>query len=61
LALRPAADTTTATTEAVTLEYLLNTYNIPMPTNLPYGLEPRIDSLLSPTIQDVLPQPAPAQ
>jgi pilus assembly protein CpaB len=61
LALRPAADTTTATTEAVTLEYLLNTYNIPMPSNLPYGLEPRIDLLLSPTRQDVLPQPAPAQ
>ncbi|MEX2144297.1 MAG: hypothetical protein WD740_06855 [Anaerolineales bacterium] len=59
LALRSAADTTIATTEAVTLEYLLNTYNIPVPTKLPYGLEPRIDSLNSPTRQDVLPQPAP--
>lgn len=58
LALRPATDTTFTTTEAVTLEYLLNTYNIPVPTKLPYGLEPRIDSLLSPTRQDVLPQPA---
>ena len=58
LALRPASDTTIATTEAVTLEYLLNTYQIPVPTRLPYGLEPRIDFLSSPR-QDVLPQPAP--
>jgi Flp pilus assembly protein CpaB len=59
LALRSATDTTIATTEAVTLEYLLNAYNIPVPTRLPYGLEPRIDSLESPTRQDVLPQPSP--
>jgi Flp pilus assembly protein CpaB len=58
LALRPANDTTLATTEAVTLEYLLTTYNIPVPTKLPYGLEPRIDSLEPPTNQDVFPQPA---
>lgn len=58
LALRPANDTTLATTEAVTLEYLLTAYNIPVPTKLPYGLEPRIDSLFSPTQQDVFPQPA---
>jgi len=61
LALRSAADSTVATTEAVTLEYLLNTYNIPVPTKLPYGLEPRIDSLLSPAPQDILVQPAPTQ
>ncbi|MEX1247318.1 MAG: SAF domain-containing protein [Anaerolineales bacterium] len=57
LALRSANDDSIATTEAVTLEYLLTTYNIPVPTKLPYGLEPRIDSLQSPTQQDVLPQP----
>ncbi len=61
LALRPATDTTIATTEAVTLQYLLNTYNIPVPTKLPYGLEPGINSLTSPTFQDVLPQPAAPQ
>lgn len=58
LALRSASDDTLATTEAVTLEYLLTTYNIPVPTKLPYGLEPRIDSMQSPTQQDTLPQPA---
>lgn len=57
LALRSATDSTFVTTEAVTLEYLFNTYNIPVPSKLPYGLEPRIDSLLSPTRQDALPQP----
>lgn len=60
LALRPATDSTIATTEAVTLEYLLSAYNIPVPTRLPYGLEPRIDSLFTPTQQDVFPQ-APTQ
>lgn len=58
MALRSSGDDTIVTTEAVTLEYLLTTYNIPVPTKLPFGLEPRIDSLLSPTRQDVLPQPA---
>lgn len=57
LALRPSTDTTISTTEAVTLEYLLNTYNIPVPTRLPYGLQPRVESLVSPTGQDVFPQP----
>ncbi len=57
LALRSAGDDSVVTTEAVTLEYLLQTYNIPVPTKLPYGLAPRVDSLNSPTSQDQLPQP----
>jgi pilus assembly protein CpaB len=56
LALRSSADSTITATQAVTLEFLLSTYNIPVPTKLPFGLEPRIDSLLSPTRQDVFPQ-----
>lgn len=56
LALRAASDTSIITTEAVTLEYLLSTYNIPVPTKLPYGLQPRIESLLTPTRVDALPQ-----
>lgn len=59
LALRSSGDSSTVTTEAVTLQYLLQTYNIPVPTKLPYGLSPRIDSLNSPTQQDQLPQLAP--
>ena len=57
LAMRASGDNGVVTTEAVTLEYLLQTYNIPVPTKLPYGLEPRVDVLVSPTQQDVLPQP----
>jgi pilus assembly protein CpaB len=57
LALRSSGDDSMVTTEAVTLEYLLQTYNIPVPTKLPYGLAPRVDSLNSPTSQDQLPQP----
>jgi pilus assembly protein CpaB len=56
LALRSSGDDSIVTTEAVTLEYLLNSYNIPVPTKLPYGLSPRIDTLVSPTQQDILPQ-----
>jgi Flp pilus assembly protein CpaB len=58
LALRSAGDDSIVTTEAVTLEYLFETYNIPVPSKLPYGLSPRIDALISPTQQDVLPLPA---
>lgn len=55
LALRSSTDESTTITEAVTLEYLLSTYNIPVPSKLPYGLEPRIDALVSPTRVDVFP------
>lgn len=57
LALRSVGDDSVISTDAVTLEYLLTTYNIPVPSKLPYGLEPRVDSLISPTQQDQLPQP----
>ncbi len=60
LALRPSGDESTVSTQAVTLEYLLTTYDIPVPAKLPYGLQPRIDVLVSPAQQLVLPQ-APAQ
>jgi pilus assembly protein CpaB len=45
LALRSAEDNTRVQTEAVTLQYLLETYNIPVPAKLPYGIEPRVDSV----------------
>lgn len=51
LALRSSGDDSIVSTEAVTLDYLLDTYNIPVPNNLPYGLEPRVDQLLSPDEQ----------
>jgi pilus assembly protein CpaB len=60
LALRSGTDTSTVTTQAVTLEFLLTNYDIPIPATLPYGLQPRVDILTSPAQQLVLP-PAPAQ
>lgn len=57
LALRSVGDDSVISTDAVTLEYLLTNYDIPVPSKLPYGLEPRVDSLISPTQQDQLPQP----
>lgn len=45
LALRSAGDTKAVTAEAVTLQFLMDQYNIPFPSKLPYGLEPRVDSL----------------
>ena len=60
LALRSSTDASTVTTQAVTLEYLLTNYDIPVPSELPYGLQPRLDILVSPTQQLTLP-PAPAQ
>lgn len=46
LALRSSRDLDrTQTTTAVTLEYMINTYNVPQPPRLPYALEPAIRSI----------------
>jgi pilus assembly protein CpaB len=57
LALRSAGDDSLASVEAVTLQYLLDAYQIPVPVKLPYGLEPRVDILRPPTQQQQLPLP----
>lgn len=58
LALRSAGDDTQVTTEAVTLQFLVDQYRIPVPSKLPYGLEPRLDFLVPPTLlNDVVPTP----
>jgi pilus assembly protein CpaB len=60
LALRSAGDASRIETEAVTLQFLLDQYNIPVPVKLPYGLEPRIDVLKSPDLpNDAVPTPVP--
>jgi len=59
LALRSAEDDTRVATEAVTLQYLLETYDIPVPAKLPYGVEPRVDKVQLPeNVQPVETQPA---
>lgn len=40
LALRSANDDSRVQTEAVTLQFLLDQYSIPVPVKLPYGIEP---------------------
>jgi pilus assembly protein CpaB len=60
LALRPSGDDTRVQIEATTLDYLLKQYNIPVPARLPYGVEPRVDDLIPPSLpNDVLPTPEP--
>lgn len=55
LVLRSAEDDTRVQTEAVTLQFLLEQYNIPIPVKLPNGLEPRVDSLTAPVLQNDVP------
>ena len=50
LALRNPSDTQPIVTDAVTLQYLMDQKNIPLPAKLPYALEPRVDSLNFPEI-----------
>ena len=47
LVMRAAGDEQRIATEAVTLQFVLDQYNIPNPAKLPYGLEPRLDSFPS--------------
>lgn len=60
MVLRGANDDTTGPTDAVTLEYLLKNYNIPVPLKLPYGAQPRVDQVVSPSLPNDKPQPTPA-
>jgi pilus assembly protein CpaB len=55
LALRSAGDDSLAATEAVTLQFLIDQYNIPLPTKLPYGLEPRLDLIVPPVLLNDIP------
>jgi pilus assembly protein CpaB len=49
LALRGNGDDTRVQTEAVTLQFLMDQYKVPIPAKLPYGFEPRIDALNVPS------------
>lgn len=52
LALRRTNDDTRTDISPVTLQYLMGTYNIPQPVKLPYGINPRIDILVPPTLEN---------
>ena len=58
LALKSAGDSAQFSTDPVTLQYIMDQKNIPAPVKLPYGVEPRVDTLLYPTFDDyILNQP----
>lgn len=59
LTLRAPDDSSRAETEAATLQYLLSQYAIPVPAKLPYGIQPRIDSLAEPALKSDAPTPRP--
>ncbi len=48
LALRGSGDDTRVQTEAVTLQFLMDQYKVPIPAKLPYGVAPRVDTLDGP-------------
>lgn len=58
--LRAPNDGEVTETTSVTLQYLLDTYEITVPTKLPYGMEPRLENLINPELPNDKP-PAPPQ
>ena len=60
LVMRNPQDTSVVPTEAVTISYLLDQYNIPIPVKLPYGFQPAVSELTQPVLQnDIIPTPQP--
>jgi len=59
LVLRAAGDDTRVQTEAVTLQFLLDQYRIPVPVKLPYGVEPPLKDIQFPTMPNDQPTPEP--
>lgn len=56
LTLRAPRDTTTTETVSVTLQYLLDNYNIAVPSRLPFGLEPKLTAPIKPVLPNDQPQ-----
>jgi pilus assembly protein CpaB len=60
LVLRNPRDADVPATEAVTLSYLLDQYNIPIPVKLPYGMQPAVSALVPKLLaNDSTPTPRP--
>jgi hypothetical protein len=58
LTLRGPDDFTQSETSSVSLEYLFNNYNITVPSKPAYGLQPRLDDIISPVLpNDTYPAP----
>jgi pilus assembly protein CpaB len=60
LAMRAFNDDTLVDIEAVTLQFLLDEYNIPVPAKLPFGTQPRIEEIVPPVLtNDIQPTEEP--
>lgn len=59
--LRAPNDKEITETTSVTLQYLLDTYEITVPTKLPYGMEPRLENLIIPELPNDKPPEPPQQ
>lgn len=59
MALRGAGDDQRVQTEAVTMQYALDTYNIPVPARQTYAIEPRVDILTATTLPNDIPATTP--
>lgn len=58
--LRSPGDETETETASVTLQYLVQSYDITVPSRLPYGLTPRLDEVIEPVLPNDGPQPTPS-
>jgi pilus assembly protein CpaB len=61
LTLRGPDDTTDIDTTSVTLQYLIDSYDIAVPSKLPYGLEPRLDAPIIPVLENDAQEATPGQ
>ncbi|MFN2273865.1 MAG: SAF domain-containing protein [Anaerolineales bacterium] len=61
LTLRAPNDSEPTETTSVTLQYLMESYNITFPSQLPYSLEPALDSLITPKLSNDQPAVTPQQ
>lgn len=61
LALRSAAteNNDIIPTQPVTLQYFMDTYNVPVPARQPYGMEPSVNELMAPELPNDKPLPTP--
>lgn len=58
LVMRSAGDAELKNTEAVTLQFIMDQYNIPNPAKLPFGMEPSINNIDNQPMEGLSPQPA---
>lgn len=55
--LRAPNDSEVTETTSVTLQYLIDNYDVTIPTRLPYQIEPRVDEIVTPRLSNDQPAP----